>query len=177
MQLVKLYDTSSVLSLQNHIAKKWNENGKHHSFSLLVKLGTQSFIKNSKAFTSVVSVQGKVMFKFTMILISFKRISEYCWVCQTSIFSLLRPAFPNPSSLVSVRKPSWTLWFCRVRINWIVHQNSTHCVPFMGKMMENLTWWLNKKIATMFVTEYHLILYLELNYYKAQWHSRWRSKL
>lgn len=74
MQLVKLYDISSVASLQHAFIQK-----KNHSLpeNLLVKQGAQSFIKNSKPFISVVSVLGKVMFKFMTTLISSKSMSKY----------------------------------------------------------------------------------------------------
>lgn len=52
---------------------------KSHSFpeDLLAKQGAQSFIKYSKPFISVVSVLGKVMFKFMTTLISSKSVSKY----------------------------------------------------------------------------------------------------
>lgn len=52
-----------------------------HCFSfpedLLAKQGAQSFIKYSKPFISKVSVLGKVIFEFTMILINSKSVSKY----------------------------------------------------------------------------------------------------
>lgn len=50
-----------------------------HSYpkDLLAKQGTQSFIKYSKPFISVVSVLGKVIFKFMTTFISSKSVSKH----------------------------------------------------------------------------------------------------
>lgn len=78
MQLVKLYDTSSVPSLQHSFLQKQNHPKKViASRGLISKQDPQSFIKYSKPFISEVSVLGKIMFKFMMTLISSKSVSKY----------------------------------------------------------------------------------------------------